>query len=55
MKNIELIDKIELVELSLIEQQEVNGGIAIESFVGCCLGACALAYQIGKDMKAKGW
>lgn len=55
MENIKLNDKVELVELSSTEQKEINGGIAIESFVACCLGACALAYQIGKDMKAKGW
>lgn len=55
MKNIELIDEIELVELSILEKQEITGGFAIESIVGCCLGACALAYQIGKDMSAAGW
>ena len=54
MKNIELINEIELVELLVDEQKEINGG-SIESIISCCLGACYFTYQIGKDMKAKGW
>jgi cell fate regulator YaaT (PSP1 superfamily) len=55
MENIELNERIELVQLSFNEQYQINGGIGIESIVGCCLGACAFAYQIGKDMAAAGW
>ncbi|QSW91183.1 hypothetical protein J0383_10340 [Flavobacterium endoglycinae] len=54
MEKIELVSEIKLIELSSIEQLEINGGFAIE-VITCCLGACAFAYQIGKDMAAKGW